>query len=138
MASLSKLAVPKFLTFNTGVPSVDTVTDLATFWDLLQEGHVLWASLTLTWVFLPWLVKILIVLCSWIKAWWTEQAFPLGNNLKKTLMYFPMVGPLRMVWRGYQLYDNRREITWDEEEEQQRKTKLENIFKEASSLGFFG
>ena len=63
--------------------------DLGWFFDLLSQGHVYWAMVTLMWVFLPFLVEIVIFLTNWI----TTKTFSPDKNFKKCFLLFPFVAP---------------------------------------------
>ena len=141
MVFLYDWEIVKFLTLNSVFPSVDVGTDLATFWDLLHHGQVFWASVTLFWVFWPWLVKLLSVFFTSLKLDW-NGARPntgpqeLAHTEVSSMFYFPLVGPCRMMWRTSQLIKN-REVKDDDDLEQERRALRERIFKEASSFGFY-
>ena len=53
------LAVLKFTFFNVILGLTDILTDLSTFFFLLEEDHVLWALLTAQWMVMPFLIHAL-------------------------------------------------------------------------------
>ena len=53
------IAVPKFTFFNVILGLTDILTDLATFFFLLEEDHVSWALLTAQWMVTPFLIHAL-------------------------------------------------------------------------------
>ena len=50
------IAVLKFTFFNVMLGLTDILTDLSTFFFLLEEDHVLWALLTAQWMRTPFLI----------------------------------------------------------------------------------
>ena len=123
------------------LPFSDQVTDLVGFFDLLSQGHVYWAMVTLMWVFLPVVVEIVIFLTNWI----TTKTFS-PENFKKCFLLFPFVAPGRMLKRWYQLWRNRKDPrehwSWslaseDERKDlvQKRNEKMEKIYQDAGSHG---
>ena len=53
------IAVLKFTLFNVILGLTDVLTDLTTFFFLLEEDHVLWAILTAQWMVTPFLIHAL-------------------------------------------------------------------------------
>ena len=53
------LEVLKFTFFNVILGLTDILTDLSTFFFLLEEDHVLWALLTAQWMLTPFLIQAL-------------------------------------------------------------------------------
>ena len=50
------LKVLKFVIFNALLGLLDVSTDYATFLDLVDYGHPYWATLTMTWMFTPFVM----------------------------------------------------------------------------------
>ena len=55
------LAVLRFLFFNVALSTTDVGTDFFTFLELLVDNPY-WACLTLTWTFMPFVVRLLFYL----------------------------------------------------------------------------
>ena len=55
-------AIIKFTFFNVILGLADVLTDLITFFFLLEEGHVTWAFLTAGWMVTPFIVEAFIFL----------------------------------------------------------------------------
>ena len=56
------LALCKFIFFNVILGFFDVSTDLATFFDLSDDDHPLWAALTASWMTTPFCVHAFIFL----------------------------------------------------------------------------
>ena len=58
-------AFSKFVLFNAVLPAVDIGTDFITFFTLQSAGHPKWAVLTLFWMFVPFIVRLGVLVCKW-------------------------------------------------------------------------
>ena len=56
------IALCKFIFFNVILGLTDVSTDLATFFDLSNEEHPLWAALTASWMTTPFCIHAVIFL----------------------------------------------------------------------------
>ena len=56
------IALCKFIFFNVILGLSDVSTDLATFFDLSNEEHPLWAALTASWMTTPFCIHAVIFL----------------------------------------------------------------------------
>ena len=56
------IALCKFIFFNVILGLSDVSTDLATFFDLSDEEHPLWAALTASWMTTPFCIHAVIFL----------------------------------------------------------------------------
>ena len=56
------LALCKVVFFNVILGLVDVSTDLATFFDLRDDDHPLWAALTASWMTTPFCIHAVIFL----------------------------------------------------------------------------
>ena len=70
------LAVLKFTFFNVILGLTDILTDLSTFFFLLEEDHVLWALLTAQWMVMPFLIHALDFIIRWISYLYNPHSFP--------------------------------------------------------------
>ena len=50
----------KFFIFNCGLPLIDVGTDFKTFLTLWSDGQAWWASLTLGWMFVPVIIRLIV------------------------------------------------------------------------------
>ena len=57
LQAIKMFAIIKFTFFNVILGLADVLTDLATFFFLLEEGHVTWAFLTAQWMVTPFIVE---------------------------------------------------------------------------------
>ena len=60
------LAVLKFVFFNAILGGSDVTTDLLTFFTLVDNQHLNWAALTMTWMFTPFVMHTLAFLFKWV------------------------------------------------------------------------
>ena len=100
-------AVLRFLFFNVGLSASDVGTDLSTFFELLPDNPR-WALLTLTWTFMPFLVRLTIFLykratgqrkvCGTFSEEMSELYHEAGVHL-------PLVSSLHNIWRAKRLYE---------------------------------
>ena len=84
-----------FLAVNVGLNTTDIVTDGLSFERLLAD-HPLWASLTLFWMFCPFLVHVLIFLKVRISDCWNKKESE--ASIWDVLLHFPLVLPLRNLY----------------------------------------
>ena len=130
------ISISKFVIFNSIFPSLDTVTDVVTFSDLLERQHVFWAGVTAAWMFSPLITRLVSVLYMWLHSVYAGKQFSALNGFKDSLKYAPLVGPFKMLVLAYQL---RKKTKREKQEwlEKERKKKIESIFDEANSLGLY-
>ena len=56
--------------------------------------------------------------------------------MRKSFTFFPMLGPVKMVWNAAWLFRNKEEQIWmDDHEKEERNTNIEMILHESSSHG---
>ena len=89
-----------FLAVNVGLNTTDIVTDGLSFGRLLAE-HPLWASLTLFWMFCPFLVHVLIYLKMKMTDCWNKEESK--ASILGVLVHFPLALPLRNLYIWVQL-----------------------------------
>ena len=80
------VVIGKFFAFHSVLPTSDVGTDLYTVWDLFHNGHVYWASVSLFWVFFPFLVRLVMVLFGWVSSCYRGQKFDLKTHLKMAVL----------------------------------------------------
>ena len=100
------LAVLKFLLFNSVLSTTDVLTDLLTFFDLLEDNPR-WAFLTFFWMWNPFLFHTLFFLFK--KATGkcrTCDSFSevMAEFYKEAGVHIPFVSSMHNIWRAKRLY----------------------------------
>ena len=101
------LAVLRFLFFNVALSTTDVGTDFFTFLELLVDNPR-WACLTLTWTFMPFVVRLLFYLY--------KKAFGKGKSCatfseemsefyKEAGCHLPFVSSMHNIWRAKRLHE---------------------------------
>ena len=101
------LAVLRFLFFNVGLSTTDVGTDFFTFFELLVDNPR-WACLTLTWTFMPFVVRLLFYLY--------KKAFGKGKSCatfseemsefyKEAGCHLPFISSMHNIWRAKRLHE---------------------------------
>ena len=97
----------RFLFFNVVLSTTDVVTDLITFLDLLVDNPY-WAGLTLTWMFMPFILHTIYFLFK--KA--TGRCNPcdtytelMRQFYKEAGAHLPFVSSMHNVWRAKRLHE---------------------------------
>ena len=104
---LSMFAVLRFLFFNVVLSTTDVGTDFFTFLELLVDNPR-WAFLTLTWTFMPFVVRLLFYLY--------KKAFGKGKSCatfseemsefyKEAGCHLPFVSSMHNIWRAKRLHE---------------------------------
>ena len=100
------LAVLKFLLFNSVLSTTDVLTDLLTFFDLLEDNPR-WAFLTFFWMWNPFIFHTLFFLYK--KA--TGQCEPCDTYTELMCQFYneagvhlPFVSSLHNIWRAKRLH----------------------------------
>ena len=100
-------AVGRFSFFNIGVSSSDIVTDFLTF-SYLVDDNPRWASLTLFWTIMPYLVRTVFFFHGkWTgrlkqcDTWWEV----IVQYYKEAGSHLPVISTLHNIWRAKRLYD---------------------------------
>ena len=104
--SFRMLAVLRFLFFNVALSTTDVGTDFFTFLGLLVDNPR-WACLTLTWTFMPFVVRLLFFLYN--KAFgkcrtcatFSEE---MSEFYEEVGVHLPFVSSLQNIWRAKRLY----------------------------------
>ena len=80
---------------NSLFPLGDVGLDTYTAYDLYQDGHDYWASLTFYLVWNPFVVHLLQFLWHALLAWWNNEMFKFnwGKRLKYLAIRLPFVFP---------------------------------------------
>jgi len=105
-------AVLKFTFFNVILGLVDILTDLSTFFFLLEEDHFLWALLTAQWMLTPFLIHAFDFIIRVSEAKWktgstgydTFGALALGFY-NEAATHLPFVMAVHNLWRAKLLYN---------------------------------
>ena len=100
-------AVLKFLLFNSVLSTTDVLTDLLTFFDLLEDNPR-WASLTLIWMLNPFMVHTLLFLHKKAKGKCeTCNDFPefMCQFYKEAGVHLPFVSSMHNIWRAKRLHE---------------------------------
>ena len=92
-----------FLFFNSVLPCADVATDFYTFLTFFQEGHIKWAMMTLSWMFLPFFANILILIRSCIVDCQKRDCKIQLIELKMILLHFPFILPFRNLFNAFKL-----------------------------------
>ena len=99
------LAVLRFLFFNVVLSTTDVGTDFFTFLELLVDNPR-WASLTLTWTFMPFVIRVIFFLykkatrkCKTC-ATFTEE---MHEFYKEAGVHLPFVSSMHNIWRAKRL-----------------------------------
>ena len=100
------LAVLKFLLFNSVLSTTDVLTDLLTFFDLLQDNPR-WAFLTFFWMWNPFLFHTLVFLYK--KAAGKCQTCATFSEVmiefyKEAGVHIPFVSSMHNIWRAKRLH----------------------------------
>ena len=93
----------KFVLFNCVLPCADVALDFLTFLAFYQAGHVYWAVMTISWMFLPFLANILFVFCKLVVSYSEGNGTPPLKALKMILLHFPFILPFRNLYNAYDL-----------------------------------
>ena len=100
-------AVGRFSFFNIGVSSSDFVTDFLTI-SYLVDDNPRWASLTLFWTIMPYLVRTVFFFHGkWTgrlkqcDTWWEV----IVQYYKEAGSHLPVISTLHNIWRAKRLYD---------------------------------
>ena len=100
------LAVLRFLFFNVALSTTDVGTDFFTFLELLVDNPR-WACLTLTWTFMPFVVRLIFFLYKKATgkcrtcATFTEEMSEFYNEAG---CHLPFVSSLHNIWRAWRLH----------------------------------
>ena len=90
----------KFILFNSALPALDVGTDVKAFLFYLSLDHLNWATLTATWIFVPFcfhLAKFLFQFAKTRKVG-REECWDL-------FLHIPFVLPLRNLYYALRLWD---------------------------------
>ena len=99
----TKLAL--FVLFNTILPFTDVGTDALTFFDLIDNEHIYWASLNMYFMWNSFVLHLLAFIYKAILACTTEtNSFEWIEELKKVVLHIPFVMPLKNLYNAYLLY----------------------------------
>ena len=101
----TKLAL--FVLFNTILPFTDVGTDALTYFDLIDNEHVNWASLNMYFMWNSCVLHLLTFLYKSIRACCFAEdrnSFDWIEELKKVVFHIPFVMPLRNFYNAYLLY----------------------------------
>ena len=100
MGAITAVKLVQFVVFNVILPCADVGTDFYTFLSFLQEGHVYWATITLGWMFLPFIINSLLACRNFFLAWRSGSDYP---DMVMILFYFPFILPFRNLYNAYLL-----------------------------------
>ena len=105
--TFSMFAVLRFLFFNVALSTTDVGTDFFTFLELLVDNPR-WACLTLTWTFMPFVVRLLFYLykkafgmCKTCATFSEEMS----EFYKEAGCHLPFVSSMHNIWRGKRLHE---------------------------------
>ena len=125
MGGITSVKLVQFVVFNVILPCADVGTDFSTFLFFLQEGHVYWATITLSWMFLPFIINTLLACKNYFLAWRTGSNHP---EMVMVLLHFPFILPLRNLYNARQLKNATGPHFLRD---------IEEIYQEAGTLGIF-
>ena len=125
MGAITAVKLVQFVVFNVILPCADVGTDFYTFLSFLQEGHVYWATITLGWMFLPFIINSLLACRNFFLAWRSGSDYP---DMVMILFYFPFILPFRNLYNAYLLKHATGPHFLRE---------IEEIYQEAGTLGIF-
>ena len=92
-------ALLKFIFFNTALNGSDIFTDFLTFVTFTTVSyHPNYAAISLAWMFVPFIIQ----LCQYAKAKWYRHKK--DSTIKKALLHFPFVLPLRNLYLAFRLF----------------------------------
>ena len=94
---ISKGKALLFILLNAILPSIDILSDVFTFVELLDSNNPRWAASTLTCIFLPFIAKACMLL------WDLVQGKASLKNLAGLFLNFPLVSPLVFATLGVHL-----------------------------------
>jgi len=114
------LKVLKFAFVNAFLSLLDVSTDLATFFTLVDD-HPLWAALTMTWMFTPFVMHALAFLFKISQSMWKTRTTDnltilqrtgyttckelAGDFYSEAATHLPFVLPIHNLWRAKKLND---------------------------------
>ena len=92
-------SILKFILFNSVLPALDVGTDVKAFLFYLSLDHLNWATLTVTWIVVPFCFHLAKFLFQFAKTRIVgrEECWDL-------FLHIPFVLPLRNLYYAYQLY----------------------------------
>ena len=97
-------ALLKFIFFNSALNGSDIFTDFLTFVTFTTVSyHPNYAAISLAWMFVPFIIQ----LCQYAKAkwnWYRHKKDSTSRNIKKALLHFPFVLPLRNLYLAFSLF----------------------------------
>ena len=124
-----------FLIFNSILPLTDVFTDSFTSYDLYTSGHVLWAILTFSLMWNPFIIHLAAFVFYFFKhKFITKKEFHVTSELKRVLFFFPYFTPIRNIYYAKKLYKLRfgmRDFQAKNAEE------VERIQHQAGSAGMY-
>ena len=107
-----------FFVFNCVLPSVDMGTDLSTFF-LLMTIHPKWAAITLFWMFVPFIIRIIQTIHHFVQA---PKDFT--YKILSAVYHLPFVLPLYNLYLLLKLRKVRRNAIRDEAKASVKKTEI--------------
>ena len=95
-------ALLKFIFFNSALNGSDIFTDFLTFVTFTTVSyHPNYAAISLAWMFVPFIIQ----LCQYAKAkWYRHKKDSTSRHIKKALLHFPFVLPLRNLYLAFRLF----------------------------------
>ena len=97
-------ALLKFIFFNSALNGSDIFTDFLTFVTFTTVSyHPNYAAISLAWMFVPFIIQ----LCQYAKArwnWYRHKKDSTSRHIKKALLHFPFVLPLRNLYLAFSLF----------------------------------
>ena len=123
-----------FVVFNSLLPGSDVGTDFITCIDLFNQGHRLWACMTLFFMWNPFIVHSIFMAFKFCNHKIKGGPFDAKKELRELIFLFPLVTPIKNLYYGYKLYKLRYGMN---DFKSKNAKKVEEIQHQVGSAGMF-
>ena len=126
------IKISLFLCFNSILPLTDVFTDSLTSFELYDNGHVLWSTMTFVLMWNPFIVHLLAFLFKFSRS--SRQQFDAIEELKHLVFFLPFVTPVKNIYYTIRLYTLRFGM---QDFEAKNAKEVERIQDQAGSAGMY-
>ena len=131
------LKVGLFWLFNTIVPFTDVGTDLFTFFDLLRDGHIMWAILTFAVMWNPFFIHLGVFTFDLLR----RKGFDAKKKAGQVFIHLPFVLPFKNLYNtaylGHLRFggSNFEDSSWAEVEQIQHEAGIAGMYESFTEAG---